>query len=243
MSGICERRNRPSEVSRCEVISGQRSDSTVPDFAPAEETFDDHCAAERAGARASASDPAAIQFCCRHSQAQSRCRPRRQACFHRSDARLDLWRARRSRRTLRSWAAGARAASRRARAFVSARHHRLADGLSGRHQGRDRAGASQHAAHRRRLPLHARGQPRQAPRRVRGALSQIRQGAGRVGRSAAGGGVGERNAPSCVFRGAPGRRCGRTGHRADRLRRHLLLALYLGLDRQAQSRGAHPCRR
>ena len=64
-----------------------------------------------------------------------------------------------------------------------ARHHRLADRVPRRHQGRRRRGAGQHAADRGRLPLHARGQPRAAAGRVRGAVAEIRQGDRRQQRS------------------------------------------------------------
>ena len=62
-----------------------------------------------------------------------------------------------------------------AHADLPARHHRLADRLPRRHQGRRRRGPGQHADDRGRLPLHAGRQPRARAGRLAGAVSEIRE--------------------------------------------------------------------
>ena len=113
-------------------------------------------------------DTARLQLRRRHFQAPSRRRARRQGRLYRSPRQLQLCGVGGAGRALRPRAARARRAARRARADVPHRHHRLADRVPRRHQGRRRRGAGQYAADRGRLPLHARGFPRAASGRVRG---------------------------------------------------------------------------
>ncbi len=126
---------------------------------------------------------ARLQFRRRHSRAQSRRRPRREDRLHRPSRHIHLRRPRRTRRAFRPRAALAAHPPRGAHADVPARHHRLADRVSRRHQGRRRRGAGQHADDRGRLLLHAARQPRAAAGRLRRLAAEIRQGDPRVGRS------------------------------------------------------------
>ena len=54
------------------------------------------------------------------------------------------------------------------------RHHRLPERVPGRHQGRHRAGRSQHPADQLRLQVHARGQPREGAGGVGAASAEFR---------------------------------------------------------------------
>ena len=187
-------------------------------------------------------DPARLQFRHRHPLAQSRRRTRRQGRLYRRPRRHHLRRAGGAGRALWPCAAHAQRAQRGAGADLPHRHHRLADRLPRRHQGRRRRGAGQHAAHRRRLLLHAGRLPRPRLGRVRRAAAEVRQGDRRQ----------QRPRPCCrvrrqcprppALRRAPERRQDRRRDRDDDARRHVLLALHLGLDGEAQGRRAYPRR-
>ena len=139
---------------------------------------------------------------------------------------------------LRRDAARARHPARGAHPYLHARHHRLADRVSGRAQGRRDRGRGQHAADRERLRIHADRQPREDAGRLAGAVPKFAPILKRCPTS---------NRSSC-----PAARAAHTTHsktliaaceagglhRADHARRHRLLALFLGLDRQAQGRRA-----
>ncbi len=139
-------------------------------------------------------------------------------------------------------AALARRAARGARADRVARHHRLADRVSRLPQvGRGR-GAGQHADDRGRLSLHAGRQPRPRARRVGCALSAFPEADRRGARPRARHRLRRQRAWAEVVRRADDQGEGLHRDRADRARRYRVLALHLGLDRQAEGRGALPCR-
>ena len=156
------------------------------------------------------------------------------------DARgtYDLWPARRPGGALRRRAARPRRQARGARADGAHRHHRLADRVSRLPQGRHHRGAGQHAADRGRLPLHAGRQPRQMPGGVGGAVSEIREAHQAKPRPRARHRLRRQSARLPAVRGSHRRRRAGRLHRADHLRRHGVLALHLGLHRQAEGRGA-----
>ena len=192
----------------------------------------------RMGPWAKPTSPTRLQFRRRRLEEQSRCRPRQQAGLYRRARPVHLRPARRSRRAFFRRAARPRHPARGARADGAARHHRLADRVSRLSQGRHHRRAGQHAAHRRRLPLHAGRQPRQVPGGVGGAVSEIRKAHQGVARPRARHRVGQQSARLPAVRGSDRRRRAGGLHRADHVRRHGVLALHLGLDRQAERRGA-----
>ena len=173
-------------------------------------------------------------MCC----SQSRRRPRRQAGLYRRPAHAHLWPACRPGGALRCGVAGLGHPARRARPAGDARYRRLADRFSRLPEERHRRGAGQHAADRGRLSLHAGRQPRQMPGRVGGAVPEIREGHQGKPRSRARHRLRRQSARLPAVRGRHRRRRAGGLHRADGGRRHGVLALHLGLDRQAERRGA-----
>ena len=203
--------------------------------------------------RASRRRAARLQLRRRHPQAQSRRRARRENRLYRSSRQLQLRGAGGARRALRPRAARARRAPRRARADVPHRHHRLADRVPRRHQGRRRRGAGQHASDRGRLPLHARGRRARLlvvseellPKFAKAIETSkhlahviVSGEAPSLPSPRAGEGQGGGTALRRIARS----RQDRCRHRADDARRYVLLALHVGLDRQAERRRAHPRR-
>ena len=219
-------------------------DSKKSHPALAEEMLDERCSAEPALARAPRSDPARIQFRRRYSQAQSRCRPRRQARLHRSSPRFkhrgwtyaDLAdRVERFGHVLRTL--GLR---REERVLL-----RLLDTIDWptAFLGAIKAGVVPVPVNTLLTEDDYRFMLEDSRARLlvvsEELLSQIRQGARRVGRAAARDRLRRQHAWPCAIRSAACRRRARSGDRADRPRRHVLLALHLGLDRQAEGRRAH----
>ena len=145
---------------------------------------------------------------------------------------------------LRQCAAEPGCRARGARPALPSRHHRFSVGVPGRDQGRNRPGRREHAADHQGLRVHAARQPRRHAARLGGALSDVRAAHRQDARSAprrrrrrdrrA------RRGGASLARPADGEcghdlRCGR-----DDLRRHVLLALFVGVDRRAQGHRAHP---
>ena len=143
---------------------------------------------------------------------------------------------------VRRRAALARRAARGAGADRAARHHRLADRVSRLPQiGRGR-GAGQYADDRGRLSLHAGRQPRPRARRVGCAVPAFPEADRRGARPRTRHRLRRQRAWAEVVRRADDQGEGLHRDRADRARRYRVLALHLGLDRQAEGRGALPCR-
>ena len=107
----------------------------------------------------------------RPDRAQPRRRARRQARLCRRPRPLQLCRARRTGGRFANLAAPARHSARAAHPALPARHDRLSDRVSRRDQGRRRSGRGQHAAHRRRIRVHAGRQPRPGGRRFGAAAA------------------------------------------------------------------------
>ncbi len=151
-----------------------------------------------------------------------------------------LRRSRRTGRTLRPCAALARHPPRRAHPHLPHRHDRLADRFPRRDQGRRGRRAGQHPADRGRLPVHARLTAGRGCLVVseelypRFAKAIARRQGSRPRRC-----VGRQRARPRALRRCAGRRQSRRRYRADHARRHVLLALHVGLDRQAQGRRAY----
>ena len=134
--------------------------------------------------------------------------------------------------------AGARRRHGAARDAGDARYGRLADRVPGRDPRRRGAGGGQYAAHHQGLRVHARGFPRARAARVRSAAAAVRAAAGQAAVPEARRRFGQgRQGPHGVPRPA-GEGQGRISRRAHHARRRLLLALLLGLDRNAQGHGA-----
>ena len=103
-------------------------------------------------------------------------RPRRQARVRGRRADAHLRRTRGRRRADGACAGVAVPQARGARARRAARHRRFPGRVPGRVACGRRAGAGQHAAHRRRLRVHAGAQPRAGARRVRRVAADVRTG-------------------------------------------------------------------
>ena len=173
--------------------------------------------------------------------------PRRQGRLRRRPRRAPLRRARRPLAPLRRRAARPRHSPRGARAAADARLQRVAGRVPRRALRRRRAGRRQHAAHRRRLRLHAGAQPRPGGDRLGVARADPAQGDGRGA---------ERSRPRHRRRRPLGasppaptsldfdfaRRNGPQPLAAparDARRRPGVLALFVGIDRQAEGHRPH----
>ena len=185
--------------------------------------------------------PARLQLRRGRAAVKSRRRARQQAGLHRRARRYHLCAACRPGGALFHRAARPRAAPRGARAHGAHRHCGLADRVSRLPENRHRRRSAEHAAHRRRLPLHARRQPRPLPGGVGSAAAEVRQY--HQGQSRARARHRFRRQPARLppVRGRDRRRRAGGLHRADQGRRYRLLALHLGLDRHAERRGACAC--
>ncbi len=123
------------------------------------------------------------------------------------------------------------------------RHHRLSDGVPRRDQGGHRAGGRQHAVDDRRLRVHAARQPRAGAGRLRAAAARVRaalrHAAGPEARHCLRRPRRRRGTGPALARAAALDRRNRVRAGRDDLRRRLLLALLVGLDRRAEGNGAH----
>ena len=120
-------------------------------------------------------------------------------------------------------------------AHGDARYDRISDRLSRRDPRRHRAGSAQHAADERAICLHARRFPRQGACRLlarSGRFSSQRSPRRRISRTSSSP-MAKRPAPAIALAAALAGESGRDDPGADASGRALLLALFLGLDRQA----------